>query len=72
MNTCSGAVLGTMLDDFAKIIHYVCYPEYSSTIDGATATAEEESIILRLVTKDWKIIDLLVRLKLFQKNVTAE
>ena len=40
VNTCSGAVLGTMLDDFAKIIRYVCYTEYSSTIDDTPAIVE--------------------------------
>ena len=33
---------------------------------------EAEAIVLRPVTKDWKIIELLVRLKLFQKKFTAE
>ena len=34
--------------------------------------AEADAIVLRLVTKYWKIIELLVRLKLFQKKVTTE
>ena len=40
VNTYAGAVLGTMLDDFAKIIRYVCYTEYSSTIDDTPAIVE--------------------------------
>ena len=55
-----------------KIICCVCYPEYSSTIDGMPAIAKAEAIVLRLLTKDLKIIDLLVRLKLFLKKVTIE
>ena len=55
-----------------KKIHYVVYPEYSSTIDGMHDMAEEEEIVLPPVTKDWKIIELSVRLKMFQKKVTAE
>ena len=72
MNTYTIAVHGTMLDDLAKIIHYVCCPYYSSTIDGTHAMAEAEAIILPIVTKDWNITELLVRLKLFKKKVTAE
>ena len=34
--------------------------------------ANSEAIVLRLITKGWKIIELLVRLKLFQNNLTAE
>ena len=34
--------------------------------------AEAEAIVLRLVTKYFKIIELLVRLKLFQKKVITE
>ena len=40
MITYAGAVLGTMLDDLAKIIRYVCYTEYSSTIDDTPAIVE--------------------------------
>ena len=40
VNTYAGAVLGTMLDDLAKIIRYVCYTEYSSTIDDTPAIVE--------------------------------
>ena len=72
VNTCDDAVLWTILDYLLKIICYVCYPEYSYTIYGMRATPDTESIILRLVTKDWKIIKLLVKSKLFQKKVTAE
>ena len=71
MNTYASAILGNVLDDLAKIICCVCYLEYSSTIYGTPAMAESEEICLRLFTKDWKIIELIVRLKLFQKNVTA-
>ena len=71
LNTYAGAVIGTMLDYLAKIVHYGCYPEYSSTIDHTPAMVEEESIGLVLVTKYWKIIELLVMLKLSQKNITA-
>ena len=64
MYTYAGTVLGTMLVDLAKIIHYVCYPECSSTIYGTPAMTDSEAIVLRLVTKDWRIIELFVRLQL--------
>ena len=67
MNTYDGAILGNMLDDIAKIICCICYLEYSSTIYGTPDMSESGEIFLPLFTKDWKIIELLVRLKLFQK-----
>ena len=33
VNADASSVLGTMLDDIEKLIRYVCYPEYSLTID---------------------------------------
>ena len=71
MNTYASAILGNVLDYLEKIICCVCYLEYSSTIYGTPVMAKSEEIFLRLFTKDWKIIELIVRLKLFQKNVTA-
>ena len=42
VNKYIGAILGTMLNYLAKIIRYVCYPEYSSTIDGTPAMSKAE------------------------------
>ena len=51
-------------------IQLSAFPEYSISMDGTPSFAEAECIILRFVTKDLNIVELVVRVALFEKKLT--
>ena len=43
-----------------------CFNEFSVTFDGTPSFAEAEAIVIRCVTKTWKVIEILVKCSLFK------
>ena len=48
-----------------------CYDEFAVTFDGTPSFAEAEAIVVRIVSKDWDVIELLVRCGLYAKKLDA-
>ena len=49
-----------------------CFPEYSVIFDGTPSFAEAEAVVIRCVTKNWEVIELLVRCSLFKNKLNSE
>lgn len=49
-----------------------CYDEFAVTFDGTPSFAEAEAVIVRIVTKDGVILELLVCCGLYEKKLNAE
>ena len=50
----------------------LCYSDYSISLDGTPSFAEAECVILRMVTKDLKIVEVVARVALFQKKINSD
>lgn len=73
VNMCSASLLVSLLD---RVRCIACgdeaFNEYSITFDGTPSFAEAEAIVLRFVTKDYNVIELLVKCSLFKKKLNAQ
>ena len=49
-----------------------CYGEFSISLDGTPSFAEAECVILRIVTKKFQILELVVRLALFKNKLNSD
>jgi len=49
-----------------------CYDEFGVTFDGTPSFAEAEAIVFRVVTKDWEVVEILVRCGLYRKKLDKE
>ena len=47
------------------------YDEFGVTFDGTPSFEEAEAIIVRVVTKDWEILEILVRCGLYERKLSA-
>ena len=66
-----GMIMATIKEDTRKILNDGSYPEFSLTFDGTPAFAEAEAIIIRVVTKEYKILELLVKCNLFKEKLNG-
>ena len=48
------------------------YKQFSISLDGTPSFAEAECVILRVVTKDLQIVEIVVRLALFEKKINSD
>ena len=48
------------------------YPDRGATFDGTPNIGEVEAIIVTTVTKDWEIIQLLVKAGIYKKKLSGE
>ena len=64
-------VLATINDDMRSIILKGSFIEFSITFDGTPAFAEAEAVIIRVVTKDYHILELLVKCNLFKHKLNS-
>ena len=62
-------IMTTLREDIRMILSKGSYTEFSLTFDGTPAFAEAEAVIIRVVTKEFKILELLVRCNLFKKKL---
>ena len=67
----SETVLQQLIEEF-RVISTKCYPEYGIIFDGTPTFAEAEAIKIRFVTFENEIVEVLVRLALFDKKLNAE
>ena len=65
-------VMKTLVKDIQRVLHYCTYIEFSITFDGTPAFAEAEAIIIRVVTHDYKILELLVKCNLFKHKLKGD
>jgi hypothetical protein len=49
-----------------------CYPQFATISDGTPTFAKAEAMMIRLVTHDLQIVQILVNLKLFKHGLTGE
>ena len=64
-------VLTTITDDIKNVIKKGSFIEYSVTFDGTPSFAEAEAVIIRVVTKDYHILELLVKCNLFKSKLNS-
>ena len=62
-------VTKTITGDIWDILNKGSFSEFSITFDGTPAFAEAEAVIIRVVTKDYHILELLVKCNLFSKKL---
>lgn len=48
------------------------FDEYAVTFDGTPSFAEAEAVVVRVVTKDWNVIEILVRCGLYGKKLNSD
>lgn len=63
------------LDILIKEMHRILrrsYPEFSLTIDGTPSFAKAECVLIRFVTKQWEIVEIFVRVALFENAPNSE
>ena len=66
-----GMIVATIKEDIRNLLSEGCHAEFSLTFDGTPAFAEAEAIIIRVVTKDYKILELLVKCNLFKMKLNG-
>ena len=49
-----------------------CFDEFAVKFDGTPSFAEVEAVVIRFVTKDWNIIEILVRCGLYGKKLKSD
>ena len=57
------------IDQIRKLLHNYCFPEYTTIFDGTPAFANFEVIMLRVVTNDYRILQLFFRVGAFEKSL---
>lgn len=68
----AGPVLKTLVQRICQILSGDgCYDEFGCTFDGTPSFAEAEAITIRIVTKDWEVIELLVRCGLYKRKLDS-
>ena len=73
MNMCAKPVLDAIIDRLRFIIGGdTSFDEYSITFDGTPSFAEAEAIIIRFVTKEYHVVELLVKCSLFEEKLNEE
>ena len=65
-------VSATLIGDIKDVLNKGSFREFSISFDGTPAFAEAEAIIIRVVTKDYHILELLVKCNLFKKKLDHE
>ena len=69
VNMCARPVLDTIIERLRFIISGdASFDEYSITFDGTPSFAEAEAITICFVTKEYHVVELLVKCSLFKKN----
>ena len=56
---------------YIRLILKESFPQFGLSIDGTLSFAEAECVIVRLVTRDYKIVELTVKLSFFKGKVTS-
>ena len=73
VNMCAKPVLDTIIERLRFIISGdSSFDEYSITFDGTPSFAEAEAITLRFVTKEYHVVELLVKCSLFEEKLNGE
>ena len=73
VNMCASAVLDTIIERLCYIIGSdASFDEYSITFDGTPSFAEAEAITIHFVTKEYHVVELLVKCSLFEKKLDSE
>ena len=62
-------VMDTLTEDIRLVLQKCCYREFSITFDGTPAFAEAEAVIIRVVTTDFEVLELLVKCNLFKHKL---
>ena len=57
--------------DDIKVLLTRCRPQFSISLDGTPSFAEAECIMLRVVTRNLQIVELVVRIALFRNKIDA-
>ena len=65
-------VLGTIIEDIQDIVNKGSFREFSITFGETPAFAEAVAVVIRVVIKDYHILELLVKCNLFKKNINHE
>ena len=65
-------VMNTLIDDIRNVVGKGSFAEFSLTFDGTPAFAEAEAIIIRVVTRDYHIVELLVKCTLFRNKLNSK
>ena len=71
MNSYISMVMETLIDNIKTILHEGSFDEFSITFDGTPAFAEAEAVVIRVVTKDYHVLELLVQCNLFDKKLNG-
>lgn len=64
-------VLGQLIKEI-RDLSLNCFPEYGIIFDGTPSFAEAEAIKLRFVTYEYEIVEVLVRVALFEKKLNGD
>ena len=64
-------LLENQIEEMILLFKNKCFENYSTIFDGTPSFADAEAIILRMVTKDYRIIQVVVRVALFDKSLDA-
>ena len=62
-------LLDNQTEEIIKLIKTKCFVNYYTLFNGTASFASAEAIILRLVTKECRIIQVLVRVALFKNHL---
>ena len=61
-----------IVEEIVNLIQLKCFKGYSTIFDGTSSFAPAEAIIIRIVTLDYQIIQLLVKVGLFQGTLNGD
>ena len=65
-------VMTTLVEDIRKVVNQGSFKEFSLTFDGTPAFAEAEAVIIRVVTRDYNIVELPVKCNLFKNKLNSK
>lgn len=68
----STRLLDIMIDECRRFLHNDCFKEYSIIFDGTPTFAKCEAIMIRVVTRQYHIYQLVVKVSIFEKNLKHE
>lgn len=64
-------VLEQLIEEF-RVLSTKCYPEYGIILDGAPTFSEAEIVKVRCVTYEYEIVEVLIRVALFEKKLNTD